>query len=438
VTPAVKSARKAPVPGTATPTFTRRAAAALFLQRQHLARPRARRFTAKRMLAFVEDAGGLQLDSINVIDRAHYLTTWSRFDLYNRAALDRLAYRRRELFEYWAHAACMVPTSHFPAWRRAMIERAHWPSWTRWVKKNRRVMEAVENAVRENGPMGTADFEHAPGTTTGWWNWKPASYALDYLWRSGRFTVHSRRHFQKRYDFTERLMPHVLDAEPLDADEFVRWHIRRSLHAMGAATENDLRLYLTFPQIPRPRRQRALRELLASGEVVEVTLARDRARWLALARDLDALAAAGRRRQGSTGVTLLAPFDSLMWHRERVARLFGFDYRIEVYVPQPKRIFGYYVLPILADGHFIGRADVKANRQTGRLEVKALHFERWFAKGDAAPAAAWGTLDRADVLRRLGEALRSLGMFTGAPNLWLGRVTPGSLARESRKAILGA
>lgn len=421
-----------------TPTFTRRAAAALFLERQHLVRPRARRFTAKRMLAFVEDAGGLQLDSINVIDRAHYLTTWSRFDLYDRAALDRLAYRRRELFEYWAHAACLVPTSHFPAWRRAMLERQYVPSWARWASRHRKVLDAVEAAIRERGPLGTAHFDHAPGTTGGWWNWKPAAHALDYLWRTGRFVVHSRTNFQKRYDLAERLMPHVLNAEPLDQDEFVRWHVRRSLHAMGAALETDLRLYLSFPQIPRPRRQRALRELIAGGEVVPIELAKDRARWLCLAQDLDALAAAGRRRQGSTGVTLLAPFDSLMWHRDRVARLFGFDYRIEVYVPQPKRTYGYYVLPILADGHFIGRADIKANRQRARLEVKSLHFEPWFARGEPPPAAAWGSVDRAHALARLGEALRSLGTFTGAPDVTLRRVTPAALAKDSRRAILGA
>ena len=438
MTTAATVRRRAAGTGGAAPTFTRRAAAALFLQRQHLVRPRARRFTARRLLAFVEDAGGLQLDSINVIDRAHYLTVWSRFDLYNRAALDRLAYRRRELFEYWAHAACLVPTSHFPAWRRAMLERPLVPDWARWVKRNRRVVEAVEGAVRENGPMGTADFEHAPGTTGGWWNWKPASYALDYLWRSGRFIVHSRNHFQKRYDLAERLMPAALEAEPLDQDAFVRWHITRSLHAMGVAHENELSQYLTYPRVPRPRRQRALRAMVERGEVVEVHLAKDRGRWLCLAKDLDALSAAGRRRQGSMGVTLLAPFDSLMWHRQRVARLFGFDYRIEVYVPQPKRIFGYYVLPIMADGHFIGRADIKANRQRGRLEVRALHFERWFAKGEPPPAAAWGALDRAHALDRLGEALRSLGTFTGAPDVTLGRVTPAALAKDSRRAILGA
>jgi uncharacterized protein YcaQ len=421
-----------------TTTLTRRAIAALFLERQHLRRPRGTRFTQKKMLAFIEDAGGLQIDSINVIDRAHYLTTWSRFDLYNRAALDRMAYRRRDLFEYWAHAACLVPTSHFPAWRRAMLERQKVPSWARWVRKNHKVVDAVESAVRERGPLGTADFEHTPGTTGGWWNWKPASYALDYLWRSGRFIVHSRMNFQKRYDLAERLMPAALEAEPLSEDEFVRWHVSRSLHAMGAALESELRLYLSYPGIPRPRRQRALKQLLSSGEVVETKVKDAPGRWLCLARDLDALAAAGRRRQPSTGVTLLAPFDSFMWHRDRITKLFGFDYRIEVYVPEPKRVYGYYVLPILADGHFIGRADVKANRQKARLEVKALHFEQWFAKGEAPPVSGWRAPDRAQTLERLGEAFRSLGMFTGAPEVHLKRVTPSSLARETRRAILGA
>lgn len=424
--------------GAVIPTFTRRAAAALFLERQHLTRPRGRRFSSKRLLAFVEDAGGLQLDSINVIDRAHYVTVWSRFDLYNRAALDRMAYRRRDLFEYWAHAACLVPTSHFPAWRRAMIERHTYPGWARWAKKNKKVLDAVEAAVRDNGPMGTADFEHAPGTTGGWWNWKPAAYALDYLWRSGRFIVHSRKHFQKRYDLAERLMPEALDAKPLDENAFVRWHLRTSLRAMGAAHESDLRMYLNFPRIPRPKRQHALRAMITSGEIVQIALGGDRSRWICLAEDLEALSRAGRRRRASAGVTLLAPFDSFMWHRDRVARLFGFDYRIEVYVPQPKRVFGYYVLPILADGHFIGRADVKANRQRGRLEVKALHFEPWFARGEVPPAVAWGRVDRGYALAGLGDALRSLGTFTGAPDVKLGRVTPGKLAREARRAVLNS
>jgi uncharacterized protein YcaQ len=418
-----------------TPVFPRRAAAALFLERQHLRRPRARRFTAKNLLAFITDAGGLQIDSINVVDRAHYLTLWSRFDQYDRAAFDRLAYRRRALFEYWAHAACYVPTADFPAWRRAMLDRPHAFGWAGWLRKNRKVVALVEDAVRERGPLGTSDFEHAKGSTTGWWNWKPASHGLDFLWRTGRTAVHSRVHFQKRYDLAERVMPEALAQEPMSGETFLRWHIRRSLHAMGPALETDLRLYLTFPRFEPRERRRAITDMIRGGEIAEIGIDGDRGRWLCLARDLDALAAAGRRRRASEGLTLLSPFDSFMWHRDRVERLFGFNYRIEVYVPQPKRIFGYYVLPVFADGHFIGRADVKSNRQSGTFELKVLHLEPWFAKGTAPPVAGWAAPERRPTLERLGEAVRSLATFTGTRTVKLGRVMPAGLAREVRAAI---
>ena len=187
------------------PVISRRAVAALFLARQHLARPRTRRLTASSLLAFVEDVGGLQIDSINVVERGHHLTLWSRFGPYDRAAVDRMAYRRRLLFEYWAHAACLVPASHYPAWRRAMLDYSvRNRAWGAWLQKNRRVLRAVEDAIAEGGALGSADFEHrrAPGSAGGWWNWKPAAHALDYLWMSGRTLVHSRSHFRKRFDLS--------------------------------------------------------------------------------------------------------------------------------------------------------------------------------------------------------------------------------------------
>ena len=187
----------------AAPLLPRRAVAALFLARQHLARPRTRRLTASSLVGFVEDVGGLQIDSINVVERGHHLTLWSRFGPYDRAAVERIAYRRRLLFEYWAHAACLVPASHYPAWRRAMLDYSvRNRAWGAWLKTNRRVLRAVEDAIAEGGPLGSADFEHrrAPGSAGGWWNWKPAAHALDYLWMSGRTLVHSRSHFRKRFD----------------------------------------------------------------------------------------------------------------------------------------------------------------------------------------------------------------------------------------------
>jgi len=424
----------------AAPVVSRRAVAALFLNRQHLARPRTRRLTASSLLAFVEDVGGLQIDSINVVERGHHLTLWSRFGPYDRAAVERIAYRRRLLFEYWAHAACLVPASHYPAWSRAMLDYSvRNRAWGAWLKTNRRVLRAVEDALAEGGPMGSADFEHrrAPGSSGGWWNWKPAAHALDYLWMSGRALVHSRSHFRKSFDLCERVMPGAAASEPLTQEAFRRWHLRQSLRALGAASETDLRMYLTFPRLAAAERRQVLRAALEAGEVVEVEVEDDRGRHFALAEDLPALAAAGRRRRPAAGTTLLSPFDSFLWHRDRTRRLFGFDYTLEVYTPGHRRVHGYYSLPIFHDGQLVGRLDPKAHRAEKRLEVRAVHFEPWFAKGDAPPAASWGQVDTGAALAGVGEALRSLASFVGAEDVTLGRVTPAALAPALRRAVKG-
>jgi len=148
------------------PVASLAAVRALFLERQHLARPRAAGLTERRLTRFVEDVGGIQMDSINVLERAHYLTVWSRFGPYDRARFDRLVYERRLLFEYWAHAACLVPTTTLPWWRRAMLDyRVRHTGWSRWLKRNARVLREVEAAVRANGPMGNADVRRARWAT---------------------------------------------------------------------------------------------------------------------------------------------------------------------------------------------------------------------------------------------------------------------------------
>lgn len=419
------------------PVFSARAVAALFLERQHLDRPRARRLTAASLARFAEDTGGIQLDSINVVDRAHLLTLWSRFGPFRRTALDQLIYGRRVLFEYWAHVACLVSTAHFPAWRRAMLDYQHrHKGWTGFLKRHPRLLREVEAAIAERGPLGNADFQHArKGRASGWWNWKPATHALDFLWMSGRTTVHSRIHFQKRFHLLEQVLPTALTAEPLDVATFRRWHLERSLHAMGAATETDLRMYLTFPRIGASERASVMREMLRRGEVVEIEVAGDRGRWYALARDLEPLAAAGRRRAASRGATFLSPFDSFLWHRERVARLFGYDYRIEVYVPPSRRTFGYYALPLLVDGQLIGRVDTKLHRADRQLELRHVCFEPWFAAGEAPPAATWGAVTHERGLAGLADTAWSLAAFTGAQRVDVGRVTPRSMRAAVRKAI---
>ena len=416
-----------------------RAVRALFLERQHLTRPRARPLTAGRLTRFVEDVGGIQLDSINVLDRAHYLTVWARFGPYERARLDRLIYRRRLLFEYWAHAACLVPATLLPWWRRAMLDyRTRHTGWSDWLRRNAKVLARVKESIAANGPMAHGDFEgRRPPGAKGWWSWRPVQHAFHYLWMTGALAVHSRQHFNKRFDLIERCLPGVNGCEDVSAETFRCWHVERSLHAMGAATEQDIAGYMTFPRFGPGVRRAALRALLERGEVSEVAVEGSTARWYVLARDLPALARARRAPALSRGTTLLAPFDSLMWYRERIARLFGFDYRIEVYTPGPKRVHGYYTLPILHDGHFIGRVDAKAHRAERRLEVRHVHFEPWFAAGEPAPAGD-GAVEQDAALAGVADALRSLATFVGGDAVTLRRVTPHRLRASLARALVSS
>ena len=379
--------------------------------------------------------GGLQLDSINVLDRAHYLTVWSRFGPYDRAWLDRVVYQRRILFEYWAHAACLVPTTMLPWWRRAMLDyRLRHTGWSDWLRRNPRVLGRVKAAVSANGPMGGADFEgRRPPGKSGWWSWRPVQHALHYLWMTGALTVHSRQHFHKRYDLLERALPAVLTCPPVSAAEFARWHLERSLHAMGAATERDLAGYMTFPRFARGARREALRAMIERGEVVELSVEDRPGPWLALARDLPSLRRARRADAPAHGTTLLSPFDSLLWHRERVKRLFDFEYRIEVYTPGDKRVHGYYTLPILHEGRLIGRVDAKTHRAERRLEIRHVHFEPWLAT--AAPTGD-ARVDQDRALGGLADALRSLATFVSGDDLVLRRVTPHRLRAPLARALV--
>jgi uncharacterized protein YcaQ len=221
----------------------------------------------------------------------------------------------------------------------------------------------------------------------------------------------------------------------VSAEEFRRWHVERALHAMGAATEQDLAGYLTFPRSGPGVRRAALRAMLERGEVTQVEVEGRPGRWLALTRDLPALGRAARA-PAASGTTLLAPFDSLLWFRGRVSRLFGFDYRIEVYTPGHQRVHGYYTLPILHGGHLIGRVDAKTHRAERRLEVRHVHFEPWFA-GAAAPPTGGERLNQDAGLAGVADALRSLGAFVAGDAVTLGRVTPRRLRAPLARALRG-
>lgn len=381
-------------------TFPRAAAARLFLARQGLSAPRAEPLSRAALERSVGAAGGLQLDSINVVERAHRLTLWSRFGAYDPADLDRWVYAEGALFEYWSHAACLVARAHLPAWRRVMADyRTRHTGWSGWLRRNAKAVAAVEAEAAARGPMRGGDFTRPKKRGAGWWNWDATQHALHYLWMAGRLGVAARVNFEKVYDLADRVLP---PAEPLPAAEFPLWHLRTSLGAMGAATEKDLRMYMTFPRQKAGERGKALKALLKSGEAVAVEIEGSEERWYALAADVPAL----EDPPAAAGTTLLSPFDSLLWHRERAKALFGFDYKIEVYTPAPKRRFGYYVLPILHEGRLVGRLDPKNHRDRKVFEVRRVHLEPHEAK------------DADSILAGTAEAIKSL-----AAHLKAGRVS---------------
>jgi uncharacterized protein YcaQ len=232
-----------------------------------------------------------------------------------------------------------------------------------------------------------------------------------------------------------RVLPALADTPALPLEQAMRERLLRSLCAMGAASGDDLARYWTWPQWKAPAQRATLNALVGEGLVSEVAVEGDRRPWYARTEDVPALERAHRRRAPSKGTTLLCPFDSFLWHRERVHRLWGFFYRIEIYVPGHKREHGYYSLPLLHDGQLLGRVDLKTHREAGLLEARHAHFEPWFAAGKSAPGVSWGDPDREAALAGLAGALRSLARHVGVSGVKLGRVTPAKFKPALGRAL---
>ena len=322
----------------------------------------------------------LQIDSVNVFQRAHYLPAFSRLGPYPTAALDDMAFRHRELFEYWGHEASLLPMSLHPLLRWRM-ERARnleegWGGPLRAMRDKPGFVAEVLRLVRELGPVSAGDLREGERRERGtWWSWDDEKVALEYLFWSGQVTTASRRGFERLYDVPERVIPPaVLNAPTPTREEAQRELVRLSARAHGVATEKDLRDYF---RLDVAHARQAVASLVDSGDLLPV----DVEGWAQQAY-LSPGAAVPRRVRRSA---LLSPFDPVVWERARASRLFGFDYRIEIYVPAPKRVYGYYVLPFLHDERLAARVDLKADRKAGVLRVMASWLE---PGGDAADVAA--------------------------------------------------
>ena len=356
----------------------------------------------------------VQIDSVNVLSRSHYLPAFSRLGAYPRAALDGLAYRRRELFEYWAHEASYLPVrlQPFLRWRMAAAEQHAWGSMVRIQRERPGYVAEIEARVREGGPLKASDLlEPKPDRPGTMWNWHAGKVALEWLFYTGVLTARSRTAgFERVYDLTERVVPAEVLAVPTPAPEAAfRELVRTASRALGVATERDLRDY--FRLKPEPARQ-AIAELAEAGELLPVEVDG----WGAPAW-LDPEA---RRPRWIRARALLSPFDSLVWERPRVERIWGFRYRIEIYTPADKRVHGYYVLPFLLGDRLVGRVDLKADRKAGVLRVQAAHTEDDVDRGlvatelagELAAMADWMELDAVSVTDR-GDLARDLQTVLG-------------------------
>ena len=334
-----------------------------------------------------------QIDSVNVLVRAHYLPAFSRLGSYDRRLLDRAAWgprSKRALFEYWAHEASLLPFETHPLlrWRMAEAERGDigWKSLRAFARERRKEADAVLDRIRTEGPLAASEFEKGGG---GWWGWSDAKQALEWLFWAGLVTAKTRKSsFERIYDLPERVIPDTILALPTPTPAAAkRALIERSASALGIATATDLRDYYRLD--PASARA-AIAELADDGVLIPVTV-EDWKQPAFLHRD-------ARSQRRIRAQALLAPFDPLVWERSRTERLFDFRYRIEIYTPADKRVHGYYVLPFLLDERLVGRVDLKADRQNSQLLVRKVTWEP-----DAPP----------DALERLAAELRLMADWLG-------------------------
>lgn len=345
----------------------------------------------RQLNLLLQRLGVLQLDSVNVFERSHYLPVLARLGPYDKAQLDKLLFDRRSPYiEYWAHVASVIPIEHWPlfGWRRQeRAEKGH--QYGSWADSNPQMIDFVLAEITERGAMSAGQIEHDENTRKGpWWGWSDVKTALEVLFMQGRLVASGRTRFERFYDLPERRLPAHLIGVDLPKADAVRELVRISTAALGVATLRDIADYFRLLQADA---KTAIADLVEAGELIPVDVAGwNRPAWLHPSARIP------RRIETAA---LLSPFDPIVWERERALRMFGFDYRIEIYTPPPKRIYGYYTLPLLIDDQLVGRVDLKADRQNGVLRVQSA----WREPGHTVD------LERTAALLRQTAAWQGLG-----------------------------
>lgn len=389
------------------PALARRIA----LAAQGFGRPHPASVGTRQLNGVIDRLNLLQIDSVNVFERSHYLPLFARLGAYDKALLDRLTFAAKAPYtEYWAHEAAFVRREDWPLFRwRMEAKRAQYGTKPDgWYQSNASTVQWLRSELAARGPLVAGEIEHDANKRTGpWWGWSDVKHALEYLFLFGEVAIAGRTRFQRRYALAEDVLPPDVLERTVTTQDAVRELIRRSAVAHGIGTAADLGDYYRIKRAPADA---AIRELEDAGELVPVTVAgwerggKPEKVWLH--RD-------ARLPRRVEATALLSPFDPVVWFRDRALRMFDFHYRIEIYTPPEKRVFGYYTLPILLDDRVVGRIDLKSDRQARVLRVQSA----WSEPG--APA---------ETVERLVPLLRSTASWQGLDTVEVASPHRGDLA----------
>lgn len=366
---------------TSLPHLSNADARAIFLDRHALAEAPTGPASGAALAALIDRIGFVQVDSINTVARAHQMILFARRQTYRPAALERLLHRDRAVWEHWTHDASILPVGLFPHWRHRfardrerLVQR-----WTGWQRAGfHEKFDEVLQRISDHGPVTSADVgEGEARGSGGWWDWHPSKAALEYLWRVGELSVTRREGFRKVYDLTERVIPQALRQTDHTAEDSLAALCDGALDRLGFATSGEIAAYwaAVSPEeaklwVETGLRRGTLTEVMVAG--ADGSLRKHIARPETLAAPVPEV---------TPRLRILSPFDPALRDRKRAERLFGFSYRIEVFVPEPQRTYGYYVFPILEGARLVGRIDVKAFRDADVLRVRAVWPEAGVAFG---------------------------------------------------------
>jgi uncharacterized protein YcaQ len=322
-------------------------------------------------LKAIENLGYVQIDTINVIERSHHIVFFTRCPDYKQQYLHELQAKDKKIFEYWAHAASLIPMKDYRFYIPAMEKEPKKDSWLdKWIKEHRSLIRKVKARVKKDGPLAASDFQDVKHRKRGpWWDWKPAKMALEALFWQGDLMIKERRKFQRVYDITERVLPENVDITKPSEEQEKKFFIKRALNAMGIAAIRDINKYIGISG----RLNKWVDQMLKSGQILELTIKGLNKSYYILTKGLEEI------RKSKTGisprVSFLSPFDNSIILRDRTSALFNFDYSLESYIPKTKRKYGYFCLPILWQNQLIGRIDPKADRKNKILIINHLHLE---------------------------------------------------------------